>query len=349
MLSDRYLETVADDVTQKYSEAEIEIICHMIERIMGIKDIGNYDTWKNSEIYLFAAYISQEMVALQSQTNEMIRKAIQDSVIKAVEADMAILKATLSLSDAMNSIIVDGVNSTFSEFAKLNDIITSSSNQQFINALDDAYLKSLAGRPYREIINEACTKLGKQGIDIIDFPKRQDKVEVAVRRALISSVNKTAGEAQLQNCKELNCNVVETTSHMGARPTHAIWQGKNFWVNEPVPGLENFKSATGYGQIDGLCGVNCYHSFMPNPNYPDTSAVQYDINRNNEQYELEQKQRYNERMIRYWKRRLEVKKTGETDSTKEQNKVREWQKKQRELIKANSSSLKRDYSREKIY
>lgn len=70
---------------------------------------------------------------------------------------------------------------------------------------------------------------------------------------------------------------------------------------------------------------------------------------NKEQYELEQKQRYNERMIREWKRREQIMKAAGLDSTYEGSKVKEWQNKNKALIDAHSDILKRDYGREKAY
>nr|WP_240145568.1 phage minor capsid protein [Amedibacterium intestinale] len=57
-----------------------------------------------------------------------------------------------------------------------------------------------------------------------------------------------------------------------------------------------------------------------------------DTEENKKLYELQQKQRYNERKIREWKRRRDVKEAAGLDTTKEKAKVREWNKRNKELI-----------------
>jgi len=50
---------------------------------------------------------------------------------------------------------------------------------------------------------------------------------------------------------------VATSSHWGARPEHAEWQGQVF------ASWEEFERVTKYGDITGICGINCRHSFYP--------------------------------------------------------------------------------------
>ena len=50
---------------------------------------------------------------------------------------------------------------------------------------------------------------------------------------------------------------VATSSHWGARPEHEPWQGKVFKT------WEEFEEVTKYGEITGICGINCRHQFYP--------------------------------------------------------------------------------------
>jgi hypothetical protein len=113
----------------------------------------------------------------------------------------------------------------------------------------------------------------------------------------------------------------------------------------------DFYEETGYGEVDGLGGVNCRHSFYPffeeYEEKKDYEASIGDSKRNEKKYEAEQEQRYNERKIREWKRRAEVMEGGGQSNVKEKEKVKEWQGRQRELVKKNK--LARQYGREKIY
>ncbi len=52
---------------------------------------------------------------------------------------------------------------------------------------------------------------------------------------------------------DMDCDLVETTAHSAARPSHQVWQGKVFSRsgNGRYP---DFESSIGYGTGPGLCG-----------------------------------------------------------------------------------------------
>lgn len=99
---------------------------------------------------------------------------------------------------------------------------------------------------------------------------KTDKIDVAVRRAVLTGVNQTANKLQDKRAEEMNCDLVEVTAHIGARVTkkldhtnHAWWQGKVYSISgnsDKYPGL---KETTGYGLVDGLGGINCRHNKFP--------------------------------------------------------------------------------------
>ncbi|MDY2848609.1 MAG: phage minor capsid protein, partial [Oscillospiraceae bacterium] len=117
--------------------------------------------------------------------------------------------------------------------------------------------------------------------------------------------NKTAGDMQLDLASEMGCDLVEVTSHLGARPSHAEWQGQVYSISGKNPKYKPF-SVTGYGTGDGLCGWNCRHSFYP---YFEglserASIPKFTAEENLEMYENQQQQRAYERAIRKSKREL---------------------------------------------
>ena len=82
---------------------------------------------------------------------------------------------------------------------------------------------------------------------------------------------------QLARMEEMDCEFVEVTAHEGARPTHAVWQGRVYHRGGAVvhdgERYEDFETATGYGTGPGLCGWNCRHNFYPF--YPGISVRNY--------------------------------------------------------------------------
>ena len=124
---------------------------------------------------------------------------------------------------------------------------------------------------------------------------------------------------QLARMEEMDCEFVEVTAHEGARPTHAVWQGRVYHrggaVVQDGERYEDFETATGYGTGPGLCGWNCRHNFYPF--YPGISVRNYTDERLAEldarnipyggglytRYEITQMQRALERKVRRYKRR----------------------------------------------
>ena len=58
------------------------------------------------------------------------------------------------------------------------------------------------------------------------------------------------------NAEKLGTEYFEVAWHAGARPTHAVWQGR-VWSKEQLV------TVCGLGTVTGLEGVNCYHERYP--------------------------------------------------------------------------------------
>ena len=91
-------------------------------------------------------------------------------------------------------------------------------------------------------------------------------LDVAVRRAVLTGVNQTAAEMNLQYAKDQNCDYVETTAHAGARPEHAVWQGKVFCLSGTDPNtktsMKQQDMEQDQGYVVGTAGITSMHSFL---------------------------------------------------------------------------------------
>ena len=94
---------------------------------------------------------------------------------------------------------------------------------------------------------------------------------------------------------------------------------------------------------DGMFHPNCKNGlslFIPGINAVPEQPTAEEIKLQTEQYDLEQKQRYNERQIRKYKRLADGSLDPETQK-KYTEKLREWQKRQRDLIGQHPDKLRR--------
>jgi hypothetical protein len=84
---------------------------------------------------------------------------------------------------------------------------------------------------YDQAIRAAVKSVGESGLGVIYPSGRVDKLDVAVRRAVLTGVGKTTGDLQIARANEMGCTLVEVSSHMGSRESHVVFQGKIFSLN----------------------------------------------------------------------------------------------------------------------
>ena len=77
-------------------------------------------------------------------------------------------------------------------------------------------------------MNRAAQKLADKGVTLKDKLGRNIQLEVAIRRNIMTSIHKTASTINRDIEDYLGCDGYEVSAHMGARPTHAQAQGKQY-------------------------------------------------------------------------------------------------------------------------
>lgn len=212
-------------------------------------------------------------------------------------------------------------------------------HQRYTQACDDVYMRSQAGMPAQQAVNEVVKNLAKDGITTVTYPSgHSDKIDVAIARAVRTGINQANSEIILTRCAEMGIQYVKVSQHLGARVTkhddytnHSWWQGKVYsldWSKDvlqknmasvPLGDKEfgylaelksklfkekkydypDFVDTCGYGQIEGIIGINCRHTFqmwLPGININNDTPI--DPKKNEERYKHEQEQRAMERKIR---------------------------------------------------
>ena len=124
--------------------------------------------------------------------------------------------------------------------------------------LDDAMLDIASGAfDYESTIRKAVKQMVNSGLRTVAYGSGwSNRVDVAARRAVMTGISQLTGQISFMNAEKLGTDYYEVAWHSGARPTHAVWQGKVWSSSQLV-------SVCGYGTVTGLCGANCYHEFYP--------------------------------------------------------------------------------------
>lgn len=331
MLSPNYLQHIAEGSEEIASQLHTYIIRQIIDRMMiriGRGDdylLTSSDRWR-IQILQDAGYlledITAELAKYTKRQEKEIKVAMEEAGITALEYDDKIYQAAglspmpLTQSPALIRLMERNYRATLGEWKNYTRTTVQSAQRLFINECDMAYNKVMSGATsYTQAVKEAVENVASGGITLIQYRSkntgdiRNDTIETATARAVRTGISQATAQITLKRMEEMKWEVVLVSAHVGARniggipENHELWQGKFYSLPQYGHRFPDFYYSTGYGDITGLCGVNCRHSFGPsdgenNPYDP------IDTEENREQYEKEQRQRALERRIRKTKREV---------------------------------------------
>nr|DAG86789.1 MAG TPA: minor capsid protein [Caudoviricetes sp.] len=364
MLTPEYLQEVTKELEEYFYDLETEILKDIAERLrLNDNAMTSTAAYQLSQLKVLGAsnekvnsYLSRALKISKKKANEIISSSVyasieNDNVIFKEAYDKGLIASFSYDRENFKNLIIEGVSATSNDLTNICSTTLRTSQEKLTSALNNVYLQVSSGAfTMDQAVDNVVTQLSKEGLGVVEYKSGvRRQLDTAVRTAVRSSINKTACKAQEQNLDDFECNLVEVTSHLGARPEHALWQGKIYWRLYKYKNYSNFVEATHYGSGEGLGGWNCRHSFYPFfEGISEKTFEHYKSKENNELYELQQEQRYNERKIREWKRRRDVKRTAGLDTSKESQKLKYWNSRNDRLIKSDAR-LKHNYGREKVY
>ena len=189
--------------------------------------------------------------------------------------------------------------------------------------LDSACLDIVSGAfDYNSVLRRVVTQLTNSGLRQINYASgRANRVDVAARRAVMTGITQLTGHISDYNAEKLYTEFFEVAWHSGARPTHAVWQGK-VWSKKQLI------TVCGLGTVTGLEGVNCYHErypFIPGiseRNWTDEWLEEQNRKENTPKefngkeytlYEAKQRQRQMEAAMRAQREKVQLLKDGDAD------------------------------------
>lgn len=194
--------------------------------------------------------------------------------------------------------------------------------EYYRSTLDNAVMDIHSGAfDYNTVLRRTINQMTASGIRYIEYDSgHRDRVNVAVRRAVLTGFRQVQGKINEQVAADLGTDQYEVSYHVGARPTHQPWQGK-------VWSVQQLKEVCGLGKITGLKGINCYHDYRPFPpgsvrTYTDKELAQKIQEENTQReyngkqyttYEALQQQRKMERGMRAQRQKVKLLQEGDAD------------------------------------
>ena len=325
MLTPEYLRSCTlelEELMEQLNQNITNDICRRIAKAGRITGSAEWQIKQAQEAGVLYRDLIKRVANATGKPEKEIARMFRDAGISSVRYDaMPLLEngiqAPVDLSEDMQQILNAQIRKTQADFKNLAMTTAVAGQEQFLITMNEAIMKVESGAfPYSTAIRNAIDNSSSIGAQVLYKNNRHLSIEPAIRMNLLTSVNQTANQITELNCERLDAKHVETTAHAGARPSHALWQGRVFLLEGSSREYPNFKETTGYGTGAGLGGYNCshsFHAFFPGISEPTYSkekleafeAEKYTYNgeRLNE-YDASQVMRSYERDIRKSKRQV---------------------------------------------
>lgn len=326
MLSPDYLESAANDILKLYDQLEESILQDIVRRIVKTDFVTDTAKWQLDQLQNSGMVYQDalnEIAKITGKSEAELKKLFDVAAVESLSYDNKVYEAAgltpiaIKQSPAMLQTLTAGLQKTAGSLKNLTLTTALASQSAYINFSNQAYMQIISGAfDYAQAIRQAIQQAAWHGSEVLYPTGHRDKLDVAVRRTVLTGVNQTMSKVSLANAADMGSGLVRVTAHSGARPSHEVWQGKVYSLNGPTEKYSDFYVVTGYGTGAGLCGWNCRHNFYPfiegvdeeiysAADLKEMNAAKYEYNgKKYTEYEVSQMQRGMERQIRQTRREL---------------------------------------------
>ncbi len=272
MLTPEYLAGCAAQVEDIYSKLNEKITADICRRIVKNGEVTSTAAWQTKQLQECGKLmddIVEDIAKMSPYTEDQIRQMFTDAGVASVRFDAkplldAGMNVATGLSRPMKNVLEANLRKTNGDMTNLCMTTASNGQQEFVNAMNEAVMMVESGAfDYQTAIRRAVEQCSRIGAKVSYDSGTQLSLEAAARMNILTAVNQTVGKITEMNAERLGAEYYETSAHAGARLEHMEWQGQVFKIDGSDPDYPNFYDATGYGEVTGLCGVNCRHSFFP--------------------------------------------------------------------------------------
>lgn len=277
-MKNKYKNRMANKIAAHYVELEERIIQDIVRRIVKTGEVTSTADWQINRLKIIG-YSSEDIEKMLKTTLnksypemfELYDKVINWEYVRnkdlyeQVNAEYIPFEKNKHLNQAINGIAqqsledLENITRSLGFYLDINGKKTMTPlSQVYTEYLDRACFDIVSGAfDYNSVLRRTVTQLTNSGLRTIDYASGwHNRVDVAARRAVMTGLSQITGKITDYNAKKLGTEYFEVAWHAGARPTHAVWQGK-VWTKEQLV------SVCGLGTVTGLLGANCYHEYYP--------------------------------------------------------------------------------------
>lgn len=251
MLTPEQLQNLPQELTDLYdqlSEFILRDIARRIAKGAQITDTAEYQLYRARSLGLSTDEIAAKIAEINGSSAAEINRLIREAAAQSDEFDRKMLGADkgaavpLEENAQLQNLISTQIAETagkcenltntmgFADHDFLGRVYYLSMTDMYRREMDSAHMKVVTGvTDYMTAIRQACNKLAASGVRTIDYESgRSDRIEVAARRTLLTSVAHVTHRISEQNGEELGADGWEMSAHSGSRPSHAVYQGRQY-------------------------------------------------------------------------------------------------------------------------
>lgn len=328
MLTPKQLQSLPKPLTDIYSELSdflLQDIALRISKAAKITDTAEYQMYRARALGMSTDAIKKEIARINGVAEEKIAELIAQAAEQSDEFDRKMLGVSggvpLAENTQLQKLMAAQIEQTrglctnltgtlgFAQRTADGRMVYGSATDFLRKQMDMAQMKVMTGVcDYNTAVRQACFALADSGLRTVYYASgHSDRIEVAVRRALMTSVSQLTQKISEQNAAEFGADGWEISAHMGARPSHAVYQGRQY----PNSQYETVV-------LPLITDYNCRHSAYPvimgvtKPSYTDKELAALDPppftyeGRRYTAYEAQQQMRKMERAMRRQKDRCVV-------------------------------------------
>lgn len=266
-------------VLKKYTMLEDEIMKDIVRRIQKAGRITSAADWQIQR-YMVLGHSTEDVEKIIREAvgndwadtfrlyDEVIEREYvrSKSLYEQVNAHFTPYEQNYELQQITNALIQQSNDELFNISKSLGFMVDMGNGRKVFTPLSEIYngyvdnaitMMASGAFDYNTTIRKVVGEMTASGLRTVDYASgHSNRVDVAVRRALLTGMGQLTGRISDMNGARLGTDKFEVDWHPGARPDHAAWQGR-VWTRQQLT------EVCGLGTGPGLLGWNCRHTYYP--------------------------------------------------------------------------------------
>ncbi|MBD5456200.1 MAG: minor capsid protein [Lachnospiraceae bacterium] len=278
-MKQEYQSILQNGIEKKYIMLEEEIQKDIVRRIQKTGKITSTADWQIQR-YMVLGHSTEDVENIIRQTvggdwadtfrlyDEVIEQEYVrgKALYEQVNAYFVPYEQNYELQQITNALIQQSNDELFNISKSLGFMVDMGNGRKVFSPLSEIYngymdnaitMMASGAFDYNTLIRKVVGEMTASGLRTVDYASGySNRVDVAVRRALLTGMGQLTGHIADMNGQMLGTDKFEVDWHMGARPEHAVWQGR-VWTHQQLIDI------CGLGDGPGLLGWSCRHTYYP--------------------------------------------------------------------------------------